>query len=73
MPLQKPSPRSLGPKRASRDSGGPSSGEPDSPKDIWAAEGTKDPKQLGGFQLALTLDEFTEALTADDRGRALGE
>ena len=42
--------------RASRDSGGPSSGEPDSPKDIWAAEGTKDPKQLGGFQLALTLD-----------------
>lgn len=42
--------------RASRDSGGPSSGEPESPKDIWAAEGTKDPKQLGGFQLALVLD-----------------
>ena len=42
--------------RASRDSGGPSSGEPDSPKDIWATEGTKDPKQLGGFQLALVLD-----------------
>ncbi|HXP73902.1 MAG TPA: hypothetical protein VN823_07125 [Stellaceae bacterium] len=42
--------------RASKDSGGPSSGDPDSPKDIWAAEGTKDPKQLGGFQLAVTLD-----------------
>lgn len=42
--------------RASKDSGGPSSGDPDSPKDIWAAEGTKDPKQLGGFQLALMLE-----------------
>lgn len=42
--------------RASKDSGGPSSGDPDSPKDIWATEGTKDPKQLGGFQLALVLD-----------------
>jgi hypothetical protein len=42
--------------RASRDSGGPSSGDPDSPKDIWAAKGTKDPRQLGGFQLALVLD-----------------
>jgi hypothetical protein len=42
--------------RASKDSGGPSSGDADSPKDIWATEGTKDPKQLGGFQLALVLD-----------------
>jgi hypothetical protein len=42
--------------KGTRDTGGPSSGDPDSPKDIWAAEGTKDPKQLGGFQLALTLD-----------------
>jgi hypothetical protein len=42
--------------RGTRDTGGPSSGDPDSPKDIWAAEGTKDPKLLGGFQLALTLD-----------------
>ena len=42
--------------RGTRDTGGPSSGDPDSPKDIWATEGTKDPKQLGGFQLALTLD-----------------
>jgi hypothetical protein len=42
--------------KASRDSGGPSSGDPDSPKDIWATEGTKDAKQLGGFQLAITLD-----------------
>jgi hypothetical protein len=41
---------------AIRDSGGPSSGDPDSPKDIWATEGTKNPKQRGGFQLALTLD-----------------
>jgi hypothetical protein len=42
--------------RATRNTGGPSSGDPDSPKDIWATEGTKDPKQLGGFQLAITLD-----------------
>ena len=42
--------------RGTRDTGGPSSGDPDSPKDIWATEGTKDPKQLGGFQLAITLD-----------------
>ena len=42
--------------RGTRDTGGPSSGDPDSPKDIWATEGTKDPKQLGGFQLALTLE-----------------
>ncbi len=42
--------------KGTRDTGGPSSGDPDSPKDIWATEGTKDPKQLGGFQLALTLD-----------------
>jgi len=42
--------------RASKDSSGPSSGDPDSPKDIWATEGTKDLKQLGGFQLALVLD-----------------
>ena len=42
--------------RATHATGGPSSGDPDSPKDIWATEGTKDPKQLGGFQLALTLD-----------------
>jgi hypothetical protein len=42
--------------RANKDSGSPSSGDPDSPKDIWAAEGTKDPKQLGGFQLALMLE-----------------
>jgi len=42
--------------RGTRDTGGPSSGDPDSPKDIWATEGTKDPKQLGGFQLVLSLD-----------------
>jgi hypothetical protein len=42
--------------RGTRDTGGPSSGDPDSPKDIWATEGTKDPRKLGGFQLVLTLD-----------------
>jgi hypothetical protein len=42
--------------RAGKETGGPSSGDPDSPKDIWATEGTKDPKQLGGFQLALMLE-----------------
>ena len=55
--------------RGTRDTGGPSSGDPDSPKDIWATEGTKDPKKLGGFQIVLTLDgrRLAAIPIADDR------
>jgi hypothetical protein len=55
--------------KGTRDTGGPSSGDPDSPKDIWATQGTKDPKQLGGFQVVLTLDgrRLAAIPIADDR------
>lgn len=39
-----------------KDSGAPSSGAPDSPQQIWAVNNVSDPKQLGGFQLALVLN-----------------
>jgi hypothetical protein len=48
--------------KAPKDSGAPSSGEPDSPQQIWAVNNVSDPKQLGGFSLALVLDHKRLAL-----------
>jgi hypothetical protein len=55
--------------KASADNGPPSSGTADSPQAIWVIEGIADPAKLGGFSLALTLENkrLLEIPVAADR------